>query len=137
MKIIKMTVNPKQYKNKRNFHKIMNNTVSGSYVTLATQTGSCLAFTRYAKPIVIQYIVVPVRNATFPRTASECYLTAICCSALSFTIFKEILQHKFSLLLKVLYLLSKGFLNIPEYKCLFIGRVLRFYTMENIAYSSL
>ena len=40
-----MTVNPKQYKNKRNFHKIMNNTVSGSYVTLATQTGSCLAFT--------------------------------------------------------------------------------------------
>ncbi len=53
MKIIKMTVNPKQYKNKRNFHKIMNNTVSGSYITLATQTASCLAFTRYAKQAYI------------------------------------------------------------------------------------
>ena len=86
MKIVKTTVNPKQYKNKRNFHKIMNKTVSGSYITLATQTASCLAFTRY---MLSRPIFIPLRNATFPRTASDCHLTAICCRCLSFTNFKE------------------------------------------------
>ena len=39
------------------------------------------------------------------------------------------------------YFVSKGSLNIPEYRCRFIGRVLQMYTMEpvveNIAYSSI
>ena len=46
--------------------------------------------------------------------------------------------YEFSLSLKILYLVSKGLLNIPEYKCLLIGRVQYLYTaepaVENIAY---
>ena len=53
---------------------------------------------------------------------------------LSFTIFKNIV-------LKVLSFECKGSLNIPELRCLLIGRVLQLYTMEhvveNIAYSNL
>ena len=45
------------------------------------------------------------------------------------------------LLLKVMYFLSKGYLNIPKHKRLLIGCVLQLYTMEpvieNIAFSSL
>ena len=32
--------------------------------------------------------------------------------------------------MKVLYFVSKGNLNIPEYRRLFISRVLQLYTME-------
>ena len=46
--------------------------------------------------------------------------------------------YKFCLFLKILHFLSKGFLNIPEYRCLLIGRVQYLYTIEhaveNIAY---
>ena len=41
--------------------------------------------------------------------------------------------------LKILYFVSKGFLNIPEYRCLLIGRVQYLYTiehaLENIVYT--
>ena len=44
----------------------------------------------------------------------------------------------FCLVLKILYFLSKGSLNIPEYRCLLIGRVQYLYTIEhaveNMAY---
>ena len=47
--------------------------------------------------------------------------------------------YEFCLILKILYsFLSKGSLNIPEYRCLLIGRVQYLYTIkhavENIAY---
>ena len=46
--------------------------------------------------------------------------------------------YKFSLFLKILCFVSKGSLNIPEYRCLLIGRVQYLYTIEhvveNIAY---
>ena len=46
--------------------------------------------------------------------------------------------YEFCLFLKILYFLSKGSLNIPEYRCLLIGRVQYLYTIEhaveNIAY---
>ena len=49
--------------------------------------------------------------------------------------------YYFSLLLKVLYFVSKGPLNVHKYRRLLIGHVLELYTMkpvvENIAYSSL
>ena len=45
--------------------------------------------------------------------------------------------YEFSLFLKDLYFVSKGSLNIPEHRRLFMGRVLQLYTMkpvlENIA----
>ena len=46
--------------------------------------------------------------------------------------------YEFSLSLKILCFVSKGSLNIPEYRCLLIGRVQYLYTIEhaveNIAY---
>ena len=46
--------------------------------------------------------------------------------------------YEFSLFLKILYFVSKGPFNIPEYRCLLIGRVQYLYTIEhaveNIAY---
>ena len=52
---------------------------------------------------------------------------------LSFTIFKKILNF-------VLNFVSQGSLSIPEYRHLFIGRVLQLYTMEpaaeNIGFSN-
>ena len=46
--------------------------------------------------------------------------------------------YEFSLLLKILCFVSKGSLNIPEYRCLLIGCVQYLYTIEhaveNIAY---
>ena len=39
--------------------------------------------------------------------------------------------YEFSLLLKILCFLSKGSLNIPEYRCLLIGRVQYLYTIEH------
>ena len=49
--------------------------------------------------------------------------------------------YEFSLFLKMLCFVSKGSLNIPEYRCLLIGRVQYLYTIEhaveNIAYRRL
>ena len=46
--------------------------------------------------------------------------------------------YEFSLILKISCFVSKGSLNIPEYRCLLIGRVQCLYTIEhaveNIAY---
>ena len=46
--------------------------------------------------------------------------------------------YEFSLFLKILCFVSKVSLNIPEYRCLLIDRILYFYTIEhaveNIAY---
>ena len=46
--------------------------------------------------------------------------------------------YEFCLFLKILCYVAKGFLNIPEYRCLLIGRVQYLYTIEhvveNIAY---
>ena len=46
--------------------------------------------------------------------------------------------YEFSLFLKILCFVSKGSVNIPEYRCLLIGRVQYLYTIEhaveNIAY---
>ena len=46
--------------------------------------------------------------------------------------------YEFSLFLKILCFVSKGSLNIPEYRCLLIGCVQYLYTIEhaveNIAY---
>ena len=46
--------------------------------------------------------------------------------------------YEFSLFLKILCFVSKGSLNIPEYRCLMIGLVQYMYTnkhaVENIAY---
>ena len=46
--------------------------------------------------------------------------------------------YEFSLFLKILYFVSKGSLNIPEYRCLLIGGIQYLYTIEhaveNIAY---
>ena len=46
--------------------------------------------------------------------------------------------YEFSLFLKILCFEPKGSLNIPEYRCLLIGRVQYLYTIEhsveNIAY---
>ena len=46
--------------------------------------------------------------------------------------------YEFSLYLKILCFVSKRSLNIPEYRCLLIGRVQYLYTIEhavkNIAY---
>jgi len=71
-------------------------------------------------------------------------LNIIPIEALSFTTFKEILLnmkhniYEFSLFFKILCFVSKGTLNIPEYRCLLIGRVHDLYTIEhavgNIAY---
>jgi len=48
--------------------------------------------------------------------------------------------YEFSLFLKILCIVSKGSLNIPENRCLLIGRVQYLYTIEqaveNIAYLS-
>ena len=48
--------------------------------------------------------------------------------------------YEFSLFLKILCFVSKGSLNIPEYRCLLIGRVQYLYTIEhtveNIPYFS-
>ena len=49
---------------------------------------------------------------------------------LNFTNFKEHKIHEFNLFLKVLHFISKGSLNITEYRRLSIGRVLQLYTME-------
>ena len=50
-------------------------------------------------------------------------------------------MNLFFSILKALYFALKGSLNIPEYRSLFIGRVLQLYNMkpavEHIAYSSL
>ena len=40
--------------------------------------------------------------------------------------------YKFSLFLKILCFVSKGSLNIPEYRCLLIGRVQSLYTIEHV-----
>ena len=49
--------------------------------------------------------------------------------------------YEFSLYLKILCFVSKRSLNIPEYRCLLIGRVQYLYTIEhaveNIAYHRL
>ena len=48
--------------------------------------------------------------------------------------------YEFSLILKISCFVSKGSLNIPEYRCLLIGRVQCLYTIQpvvenmNIAY---
>ena len=46
--------------------------------------------------------------------------------------------YEFSLFFKILCFVPKGSLNIPEYRCLLIGRVQYLYTIEhaveNIAY---
>ena len=39
--------------------------------------------------------------------------------------------YEFSLFLKILCFVSKGSLNIPEYRCLLIGRVQYLYTIEH------
>ena len=39
--------------------------------------------------------------------------------------------YEFSLFLKILYFVSKGPFNIPEYRCLLIGRVQDLYTIEH------
>ena len=39
--------------------------------------------------------------------------------------------YEFSLSLKILCFVSKGSLNIPEYRCLLIGRVQYLYTIEH------
>ena len=48
--------------------------------------------------------------------------------------------YEFSLFLKILCFVSKVSLNIPEYRCLLIGRAQYLYTIEyaveNIAYFS-
>ena len=48
--------------------------------------------------------------------------------------------YELSLFLKILCFLSKGSLNIPEYRCLLIGRLQYLYSIENavenIAYFS-
>ena len=48
--------------------------------------------------------------------------------------------YEFSLFLKILYFVSNGFLNIPEYRCLLIGRVHMYtieHAVENIIYHRL
>ena len=37
--------------------------------------------------------------------------------------------YEFSIFLKILYFVSNGSLNIPEYRCLLIGRVQYLYTV--------
>jgi len=48
--------------------------------------------------------------------------------------------YELSLFLKILCFVLKGYLNIPEYRCLLIGRVQYLYTIEhcveNMAYFS-
>ena len=39
--------------------------------------------------------------------------------------------YQFSRFLKILCFVSKGSLNIPEYRCLLIGRVQYLYTIEH------
>ena len=39
--------------------------------------------------------------------------------------------YEFSLFLKILYFVSKGSLNIPEYRCLLIGGIQYLYTIEH------
>ena len=39
--------------------------------------------------------------------------------------------YEFSLFLKILCFVIKGTLNIPEYRCLLIGRVQYLYTIEH------
>ena len=39
--------------------------------------------------------------------------------------------YEFSLFLKILSVVSKGSLNIPEYRCLLIGCVQYLYTIEH------
>ena len=38
--------------------------------------------------------------------------------------------YELSLFLKILYFVSKGSSNIPEYRCLLIGRLQYLYTIE-------
>ena len=40
--------------------------------------------------------------------------------------------YEFSLFLKILYFIPKGSLNIPEYRCLLIGRVQFLYAIETV-----
>ena len=40
--------------------------------------------------------------------------------------------YEFSLLLKILYFVFKESLNIPEYRCLLIGRVLQLYKISHL-----
>ena len=52
-------------------------------------------------------------------------------SVIPFVRFTNI--YEFSLFLKILCFISKGSLNIPEYRCLLIGRVLHLYTIQMFA----
>ena len=90
-------------------------------------------------------IVDPARQATFLlqvfRLPSHGHLLHIIpIQGISFTTFKDntpILNMKhniyeFSLCLKILCIEFKRSLNIPEYRCLLIGRVPHLYTIENV-----
>ena len=105
-----------------------------------TQTVHTLYLDRLSRPIVSWHAM-----RWFHVMFFDWLLTATCCiQGLSFTTFKNntpILNIKHNiyeicLFLKILYFLSKGSLNIPEYRCLLIVHVQ--YTIEhaveNIAY---
>ena len=92
------------------------------------------------------------RHATFPQWVFDPNIKrplvgVALNSGLSFTTLKKTqifnIEHKnyqFSLFFKILYMLSKGSLNVPEYRRLLIGHVLQLYPMEpaveNIAFPS-
>ena len=90
-------------------------------------------------------IVDPARQATFLLQVFRLpshghFLHMIPIQGISFTTFKDntpILDMKhniyeFSLCLKILCIVFKRSLNIPEYICLLIGRVQHLYTIENV-----
>ena len=106
-----------------------------------TQTAHTLYLDRLSRPIVSWHAMLRLHVMFF-----DWHLTATCCiQELSFTTLKNTpilhIKHniyEFGLFLKILYFLSKVFLNIPEYRFLLIGRVQYLYTIEhvvkNIAY---
>ena len=112
---------------------------------------NCDMYSRVFK-CVVQYKIIVICTHRLHRlrihsTWIGWHLAATCCiQGLRFTTFKEILAilnikhnvYEYCLFLKILNFLSKGSLNIPEYRCLLIGRVQCLYTIEhaveNIAY---
>ena len=95
-------------------------------VTQTTQTAHTLSLDRLSRPIMSRHAMLRFHVMFF-----DWHLTATCCiQGLSFRTFKEIFNFKY-LFLKILHFLFKGSLNIPEFRCLLIGRVQYLYTTEH------
>ena len=96
--------------------------------TIYTQTAHKLSQARLSR-----HILVPARHTTFPRKVFWLPSNGHNFHRNSLTFNIKLKIFEFSLFLIVLFLVSKGFLNIPEYRRLFICRVLQLFMVWHLS----